>query len=176
MNLESDRLLLRPLTGHDATQDYADWLNDQEVNQYLETRHSPQTQRSCVEFIEKMNSDPASHLFGIFLKADGRHIGNAKLGFVNAQYQTGELSFFIGDKAQWGKGLTSEVVRLLTRYGFETLKLERIESGCYEQNLASLRVLLKSGYSVEGFRRRSVVLNGHRVGSFWLGILKHEFV
>ena len=176
MTIESERLFLRPLTEQDASQKYADWLNDPEVNQYLETRHSPQSRQTCVEFIQKTNQDPSSHLFGIFMKEDGRHIGNAKLGFVNPHYGSAEYSLFIGDKSTWGKGFMSEVTRMIATYGFQTLGLERIESGCYEGNLASLRVLLKTGFTVEGFLRSSLVSNGRRCGCFWLGLLKHELV
>lgn len=176
MKLESERLLMRPLTAADATQGYADWLNDPEVNRYLETRHAPQSIESCELFIQQTNQDASSHLFGIFLKETGAHIGNAKLGFINNHYRSAQLSLFIGDKSCWGRGVGEEVVRALTTYGFRSLELERIEAGCYEDNLASLRVFLKVGYTVEGFFRGSVVCGGRRRSSFWLGILKHEFI
>lgn len=176
MVLETPRILLRPLTVADATQAYADWLNDPEVNRYLETRFAIQTRDSCRTFIEQTNADPDHHLFGIFLKGGDTHVGNAKLGFINSHHRSGQISLFIGDKGQWGKGLAREVVHAITAHGFQDLALERIEAGCYEDNLASLRVFLNVGYTVEGFFRKSVIRNGNRSGSFWLGMLKHEFV
>jgi RimJ/RimL family protein N-acetyltransferase len=172
--LATERVYLRPLSAQDATQTYADWMNDPQVNQYLETRHSPQSVESCRAFIEQCNADPASHLFGIFLQQGHRHVGNVKLGFVNSYYQRGQVSLFIGDKTCWGQGLSSEVVRLITAYGFDSLGLHRLEAGCYEDNLASLRIFLKAGYTVEGFMREHVTLNGRRMGCFWLGKLHNE--
>ena len=173
--IETARLALRPLQVSEATQVYADWLNDPEVNRYLETRHSLQTVESCAAFIEQCNADPNSHLFGIFHRASGKHIGNAKIGFISAPYQRGQVSLFIGEKAFWGQGLSSELVRALTEYGFQTLGLNRLEAGCYEDNLASLRVFLKAGYTVEGFLREQVTLDGRRMGCFWLGVLASEY-
>jgi len=173
--IETPRLYLRTLQPSDASQAYADWLNDPEVNRYLETRHSEQTLESCQEFIEYCNADAGSHLFGIFHRDSNRHIGNAKIGFVNAQYQRGQVSLFIGEKQFWGQGLSSELVRALTDFGFKTLRLNRLEAGCYEDNLASLRVFLKAGYAVEGFMRDQVTLNGRRMGCFWLGVLAREY-
>jgi len=173
--IETARLTLRPLQASDATQAYADWLNDPEVNRYLETRHSQQSLESCAAFIEQCNADSGSHLFGIFNRASGQHIGNAKIGFISSHYQRGQLSLFIGEKAFWGQGLSSELVRALTEYGFQTLGLNRIEAGCYEDNLASLRVFLKAGYTVEGFMREQVTLDGKRMGCFWLGVLASEY-
>ena len=149
--LATERVYLRPLSAQDATQTYADWMNDPQVNQYLETRHSPQSVESCRAFIEQCNADPASHLFGIFLQQGHRHVGNVKLGFVNSHYQRGQVSLFIGDKACWGQGLSSEVVRLITAYGFDSLGLHRLEAGCYEDNLASLRIFLKRSCRLPDF-------------------------
>lgn len=173
--IETTRLVLRPLTTADVTQRYADWMNDPQVNQYLETRHSVQTVESCADFIDSCNQDPGSHLFGIFLKENQQHIGNVKLGFVNHHYLRGQVSLFIGEKSLWGKGLSTEVVDGITRFGFGGLGLHRLEAGCYEDNLGSLRVFLKCGYTVEGFLREHVAQDGQFRGCFWLGVLADEF-
>ena len=89
------RLHLRRLETEDVNEIYASWLNDPEINKYLETRHEPQTIESCKRFVEACNNDPGSYLFGIFLKENGTHIGNAKIGFVNPHYKRGQVSLFI---------------------------------------------------------------------------------
>lgn len=175
VRIETSRLYLRPLAVEDANDTYAGWLNDPEVNRYLETRHSRQTVKSCSDFIQQCNADPASHLYGVFISETDTHIGNAKIGFINSLYQRGQVSLFIGEKQYWGQGFSSEVVQALTQYGFEQLGLLRLEAGIYEDNLASLRVFLKCGYTVEGFMREQVTLDGRRLGCFWLGILADEF-
>lgn len=175
VELNTERLYLRYLTASDATEVYANWLNDPEVNRYLETRHSIQTVESCRDFIRLCSEDPESHLFGIFLRETGAHIGNAKIGFINTLYQRGQVSLFIGEKKHWGKGYSTEVIQALTAFSFKDLGLHRLEAGCYEENLASLRVFLRNGYKVEGFMRDQVVLDNRRLGCFWLGILADEF-
>lgn len=176
IEIETERLFFRPLIESDAVQAYADWLNDSDVNRYLETRHEVQTVESCRVFIRNCNQDPLSHLFGIFLRKNGKHIGNAKLGNVNLYYARAELSLFIGEKSCRGKGLGKEIVRALTRYGFDSLGLERVQAGCYEKNWQSLGVFLNAGYTVEGFFRHHVIDNGRPSGCFWLGILKNELI
>ncbi|MDO8776002.1 MAG: GNAT family N-acetyltransferase [Burkholderiaceae bacterium] len=176
IEIESKRLFFRPLIESDAVQTYADWLNDSDVNRYLETRHEVQTIESCRTFIQHCNQDPFSNLFGVFLRESGKHIGNAKLGNVNLHHARAELSMLIGEKSCWGKGLGTEVVQALTGYGFERLGLKRVQAGCYEKNLQSLRIFLNTGYTVEGFFRHHVMDNGRPSGCFWLSILKHEFI
>lgn len=174
--IETSRLSLCRLEEKDATETYAAWLNDPDVNKYLETRHTQQSAESCKEFIASCNSDPGSHLFGIFLKETGVHIGNAKIGFINKYYDRGQVSLFIGEKKYWNKGLSTEIVCALNKYAFLTLGLQRLEAGCYEDNLSSLRVFLKSGYVVEGFMRSHVARDGRRLGCFWLGMLASEYL
>lgn len=173
--LNSERLYLRPLCPGDASPAYAAWLNDPEVNRFLEIRHQHHSVESCRQFVESMNDDPVQHLFGIFLAEMDEHIGNIKIGFINSRYSTAQLSLFIGSKQAWGKGYATEAIRLATRHAFEDLGLLRVEAGCYSENLASLKAFMKSGYAVEGFFRKNVVLDGKRQGCFWLGVLKDEW-
>lgn len=172
----SEHIYIRELDISDVGPEYVGWLNDPEVNRYMEVRHSLNTYESCCDFVDSASKDSNGYLFGIFLNSDGRHIGNIKLGFIDWRYKTGQVSFFIGDKSCWGKGFASEAVSLVNDFGFSKLGLERLEAGCYESNLSSLKTLMRSGYSVEGFFRKSFVLDDHRESCFWLAILKSETV
>lgn len=171
----SKRLYFRSLTEADATRTYADWLNNPTVNRFLEVRHFRHDIDSCRDFIRTCNAAPDSFLFGIFADAGKTHIGNIKLGPVDKRYGAGQISLFIGEQSCWGQGYASEAISAITRFAFDELGLRRLEAGCYEENLGSLRAFLKSGFSLEGFFRKKFVLDGKRTGCFWLGILKDEW-
>jgi ribosomal-protein-alanine N-acetyltransferase len=176
IKIETPRLCLRTLQEEDVSQAYVDWLNDPEVNRYLETRHALQTLASCSDFVKRCNSEKSEHLLGVFLRESQSHIGNVKLGFIDDIHSRGQISLFIGEKTLWGRGFAREIVYAITKYGFEEAGLERIEAGCYEENLSSLRVFLSVGYTVEGFfRSHAVSESGRRTGCFWMGLLKHDF-
>lgn len=175
LTLHSDRLLLRQLTLEDATPTYAAWLNDPEVNRFLEVRHQPHTIETCRQFIADTNASTNHHLFGIFLAESGQHIGNIKLGFIDRRTSTGQVSLFLGEKRAWNHGYATEAIRLVTSFGFNQIGLIRIEAGMYDENLGSLRAFLKLGYSVEGYFRQKYILADRRVGSFWLAVLKEEW-
>jgi RimJ/RimL family protein N-acetyltransferase len=174
MAIETKNLLLRKLSLADVNEQYVSWLNDEEVNKYLETRHVLQTLKSCKEFVDACNNDVCSQLFGIFLKADGSHIGNIKIGFINNKYKRGELRLLIGAKHNWGKGFGTEAVKALSKYSIDFLGLKKIEAGCYEDNVGSLRIFLKSGFVVEGFKRAHIERDGKRLGCFTFGLLANE--
>ena len=174
MNLTSERLYFRTLSKADASAAYVGWLNDPFVNQYLETRHSVQSVDSCIAFIEEMNLSVTNYLFGIFLLGSDRHIGNIKLGPVNTHHKTAQISLFLGEKSVWGNGYATEAIKAISLLGFEQFAICKIEAGCYEDNLGSLRAFIKAGYSVEGFFRQHVISEGKRKGCFHLGIVNSE--
>ena len=172
--LSSKRLIYKTLTVDNVSQTYVDWLNDPEVNCYLETRHMHQTAESCRSYVADMEISSTNNLFGIYLRESGQHIGNVKLGFINPYYQRAQLSLFIGEKDCWEKGFATETIKAITSWGFNDLKLEKIEAGCYDKNIGSLRAFLKAGYQVEGYLRKNIILDDERIGSFWLGALPND--
>lgn len=48
----------------------------------------------------------------------------------------------------------SEAVELVLKHSFENLKLHRIEANVQPQNLASIKVLQRCGFTKEGFSRK----------------------
>ena len=150
IRLEGPRIILRPLTLDDVSGRYVSWLNDPEVNKYLETRFQEQTIETIREYVRAMHA-AADVLFpAIILKNGGNHIGNIKLGPVIEEHRRGEISFFIGEKDYWGKGFATEAVRLLTDYALDKLGLNKVTAGCYSNNLGSQRVFEKLRYVIEG--------------------------
>ena len=170
--IRTPRLIIKSLCVDDISKKYIEWLNDKEVNQYLETRFQVQNNQSCLEFVKRMQEDANEELFAIYTNNNNEHIGNCKLGAINKFHHTAEISFFIGNKSFWGAGYATEAVSHMIQYGFENLGLEKITAGCYESNKGSKKVLIKAGFEVEGFRKEQVVFGSQREGVYSLGIIK----
>ena len=122
--LYSERLSFKILTKQDVSDQYIGWLNNPEINRYLETRFNQQNKENCEIFVTTILNDPASYLFGIFDKKTCSHIGNIKLGFINRHHNTAQLSLFIGEKECWGKGYATEAIKCITQWGFNILGLK----------------------------------------------------
>jgi RimJ/RimL family protein N-acetyltransferase len=142
--LRSSRLLLRILTEDDASDKYAGWLNDPEVNQYLATKHA--TVEELRNYIRKKYEDHRTLFFGIFLHDGGTHVGTIKLDEINFNEKTATIAIMIGDKRQWGKGLATEALQILISYAFEELDLNEIKLGVIGQNNAAIRVYERLGF------------------------------
>jgi ribosomal-protein-alanine N-acetyltransferase len=172
----SARLDFRKICLEDVTPRYVSWLNDPQINRFLETRHSVQDHDAVYAFVAEQMANPNVHLLKITLRSEGLHIGNIKVGPINRHHASAQISLFIGEKNIHGKGYGAEAIERVTKWAFESAGLERIEAGCYEDNLASLRAFLKAGYAVEGFRRKAYVsADGRRTGAFLFACLASEY-
>ena len=168
----SQRLQFRELRPDDVRPAYIGWLNDPAINRYLETRFSPQDAESVHDFVTAQAVTPHTFLLRIGETESGSHIGNIKLGPINRNHSSAQISLLIGARDMHGKGYATEAIRAVTKWGFSEHGLMRIEAGCYADNLGSLRAFLKAGYSVEGFMRSAVNTTGNaRSGVFWFARL-----
>lgn len=74
---------------------------------------------------------------------------------IKPEYASGELGYWIGVPF-WGRGYCTEAAREVLAYGFEGLRLQRIEASHLTRNPASGRVLHKLGMQREGVRRDAI--------------------
>ena len=172
--LQSSRLLLRALQPSDLNATYLSWLNDPEVNRYLETRFLPQTLESIQTYWQTHRDDPNSPWFAICLRSDGRHIGNIKLGPIQWLHRRADLSLFIGDRSCWGQGYASEAIALLRDWTFRELDLQKLNAGVYSGNIGSRKAFEKCGFELEGILRQEVVSAGERLDVWRLGLTRSQ--
>jgi ribosomal-protein-alanine N-acetyltransferase len=87
-------------------------------------------------------------------------IGRVVLSEVaRGPFQNAYLGYWIDHRWQ-GKGLTTEAVRLTTRFAFDVLGLHRVQAAVIPHNVASRRVLSKLGYREEGIAQRYLSIAG----------------
>ena len=173
--LDGSRTRLRLVELSDCGPRYLSWLNDPEVNRYLETRWQTQTEESIRSFVAAMEADRWSYLFCIIERQDGRHVGNVKLGPVSPRHLCADVSYFIGERSCWGRGLASEAIGLATDFGFRFLGLNRVQAGVYGSNLGSIKALERNGFRAEGCWRRQLRTGLEWEDHLWLGLLREEW-
>lgn len=150
-------LTLKTLHWYHASLRYADWLNDEDTNQYLEARL---VKHSLTTVARRIRSDFRSQdtiLVGIFAEGTKMHLGNIRLSKISEVHSTAELGFVLGEKAWRGKGIMTESLNTFLNFAVGVLKLEKITAGCYETNTASRGTLERAGFVLEGIERNQVV-------------------
>mgnify|MGYP002725587277 CR=1 FL=1 len=146
LTFDGPRITVRTMETSDATERYASWLNDPEINRYLGTKSA--TIEELRDYISNWNQQSNALFFGIFIK-DGAHIGTIKLEPIDIENKTAMIAIMIGDKSTWGKGYGSEAMKLLIDWCFEELKLEKITLGVVSTHMSAIQAYEKLGF--EGY-------------------------
>lgn len=106
--------------------------------------------------------------------ADDELVGRVRLTIESEAQRRGDLGYVVR-RARWGRGYATEAARLVLGFGFETLRLHRIEATCSPENAASVRVLEKIGMRREGHFREHVLAHGLWRDSYLYAILEEEW-
>ena len=147
--IETERLLLRQST----TAHLNDWAErvfaDPEVIRYMPKRDMTPYARA-----ERALNNYArlwmQHKIGGWVitdKVDGQLIGSCKIEYLDDTDEY-ELGYALS-KSYWGKGIATETARAVTRFGFESVRLDRIIAVVVPDNTASWRVLEHIGFVYE---------------------------
>lgn len=158
MQLKGNKVFLRPPHKEDRLA-LATLANNKKIwDNVRDFLPSPYQLSDADFFIDLCRKEEPPLTFGIEYQQN--YAGTIGLVRQNDIYRIGaEVGYWIGEP-YWGKGIASEALELITRYGFEQLGLVRIFTGVFEYNLASMKVLEKAGYQFEGIFQKSLIKNG----------------
>ncbi len=114
-----------------------------------------------------------NYTFAIENRMDKEFIGLFGLKLGNAKYKRGEVWYKIHSD-YWKKGYATESLKAVINFGFENLKLHRIEAGCAVENIGSFKVLEKGGMIREGRLRQVLPLKSGWSDNFEYSILETD--
>jgi len=154
LRINSSRLSLWTLEESDVAPYYVGWRNNKDVNTFLESRFTVQTEKFVRSFGKQILNSHDSMPFGIFLHEEGAQISNIKLRTINNHHCTSELGLVIGESSAWGLGSASGVISRISQWAFLEIHLSKLTAGCYEQNIGSKRALEKLGLIQEAVLKK----------------------
>ncbi len=144
--LETERLILRPISLQDAPDVEASCL-DWESVQYTSSIPHPYPDGAAERFIAHALDQWASGHFRLLAaraRDTGRYIGQVGLTMAEDDPGRAELSYLISRPA-WGQGFGTEMAQAGLSYGFETLGLSVIFARVFVENSASNRLARRIG-------------------------------
>ncbi|MBQ0137908.1 MAG: GNAT family N-acetyltransferase [Kurthia sp.] len=168
--LESERILLRPVTLEDA-QAIFEYTSDEETTRYLYDAHIDleQTKRMIANYYMK---EPIGK-YAMVLKETNKVIGTIEFR-VDDWSEAGDLGFTM-NRLYWGHGYMTEAANLIIQLAFEKLELARVFAGHEIANEASGKVLLRIGMQLDGVLRKHEKIKGKLVDSMYYSILKEDY-
>ena len=133
------------------------------------------TEKILTDWITLQNQEPrSSYIFSIDKTDDNSFVGVIAINLGKINYKTAEVWFKI-HRDHWRKSYTTEALTLLLNFGFNDLKLHRIEAGCAVENIASSKTLEKVGFAREGIKRKKLPIKGEWRDNYFYGILEEDF-
>jgi RimJ/RimL family protein N-acetyltransferase len=102
-------------------------------------------------------------------------IGIADLFNVDFRFSVAQFGMMIGEASSRGKGLGTEVVRLMLDYAFTALGLSNVMLTVAEYNLAGRRAYEKAGFKEMGRRRQADRMNGVVYDEIYMDCVASEF-
>ncbi len=175
--LRDDAIAIRPFQPEDARplfeaidesrQDAAPWLPDlarvisvDEVEAHIAAQPSQWEAGEAYNFLVT-NSD------------DTMVLGGCGLTQIHARHRFANLHYWVRSSAT-GRGIATRSVKLLARFCFENLGLNRLEILVVEGNDASVRVAENAGAKREGLLRNRIVHNGNPQDAFMFSLIPSD--
>jgi RimJ/RimL family protein N-acetyltransferase len=147
--IETERLVLRPLTPEDAAE-IAAKIDDYQISKNLARVPFPYHLSDAEEFLDwALALDHRSAFRAITLKSDPQQI----VGIISYDWmqdaQKAELGYWLVPEV-WGKGMMTEAAKAMVELAFTHSDLDSLSSCYFNENPASGKVLSRAGFVVTG--------------------------
>ena len=172
--LETERLILRKLRLEDA-KDVFEYASDPEVSKYVtwEPHRSIEDSINLIKFTHEYYERKEGIIWGIVYKENNKVIGTCDISPVTKHFRS-EIAYALA-RNYLGKGLMTEAVKEVIRFGFERMNLNRIQAMCIPENIGSYRVMEKVGMKYEGLIREYLYIKGKFQDLKLYSILRIEY-
>jgi diamine N-acetyltransferase len=135
----------------------------------------PVTKQQLTEKMQQLASDPNAVVLTISSREDDQPLGQTALLRID---WVGRMAIFflgIADKENWSKRYGSEAVKMIIKYAFDTLNLNRIQLHVAVENQAAVKIYQKQGFQIEGTLREAMYHEGRFSDFYVMGILKSAY-
>ncbi|MCE3282664.1 MAG: alanine acetyltransferase [Chitinophagaceae bacterium] len=172
--LETKRLYLRKLTDEDYVRILTSGTDEELVTFLGVTPDNIEKERARAEK-GFATFNKSLLIFQLIDKETEQLIGWCGYHTWYLDHHRAEIGYSLNHDDQRGKGLMSEAIAVILAYGFDTMKLKRVEAFIGPTNTASLKLVRKFGFTQEGRLREHYLTNGVYEDSILFSLLEREF-
>jgi RimJ/RimL family protein N-acetyltransferase len=154
---------------------YARWYGDEEIWRLTSWAAEPMQQAQAERLFEDREASAVDDSFAIHREGEEEPLGVISLTNISEANGSAELSVIIGDEKDRDKGFGTEAIRVILRYAFEDLGLQRVDLSVFEFNELAIRAYEKLGFQREGRVRQAVRRDGKFHDAILMRILASEW-
>lgn len=173
--LTTNRLILRQIRPEDFKSVF-DIFSRPEVTDFynLDSFQTDEPAKALVDsFIQRFHNKQGIR-WGISFKGDTKLIGTCGLQNLVIQHSRAEIGYDLNPDF-WRTGIMSEAIKEILRYCFNIVRLNRIEALCMQGNYASISLLKKCNFQLEGTVRQYAYWKGHYHDLILLSLIRSDF-
>jgi RimJ/RimL family protein N-acetyltransferase len=170
---------LSALDADEASKAFSRWDRDSEFRRLLDSgvahMHSLKETKKWIEKqLEKQSSH--QHWFTIRRLDDDTLLGEIGLYVVDWSSRDAFVGLGIGEREFWGKSYGTDAMKVILRYAFTEVNLNRVTLGVFEYNPRAIRSYEKAGFHHEGRERKLLNKEGKRWDLLYMGILREDWM
>ena len=169
LELRNLHLSTRILREKDIRKEYVEWFADEDVIRFSDNQYRKFTLHNVKDYVKNCLSDSNIDLLGIF--DNKKHIGNILITGLDSAHKRAEISYVVGNKSYWGRGVGTFAVNEIIYKAKNDYKLNKLFAGIAEGNIGSIKVLEKNGFSSEGTRINHLYYGGKYYNKINYGLL-----
>jgi RimJ/RimL family protein N-acetyltransferase len=166
LRFETPDFIYRSIVPGDESVEWGSWLADPRNAAMLNTPARARTLDELRKYIATFNRRDR-HLFGIFERTTGRHIGIRTVDIDNAR-RAFSVHMLVGDSDSWGQGSMDQTTGPQNNWLYETLDLLWSEASVLAINKKMIRYLTDNGWTITARQSAVPALNGTAVDLVFL--------
>ncbi|KLE15938.1 GNAT family protein [Clostridium sp. C8] len=152
------------------------YINDEEVKKLMDsTIPFPMTKWQEEEWVRsrKANTD-FTYDFAIEDLKTGKYIGGCSINECDVKNRTCVVGIMIGDKEYWGKGYGSDALKVLIKFIFEEVNMNKIKLNVFSFNNRAIACYKKVGFKEEGILKKEIYRNGRYYDEIIMAMFKDD--
>lgn len=172
---EGKKVRLRAYTKEDLPLTL-DYLNEPDVAKGLRAGFlfplKKEDQDKWYESLNPLSKDTYS--FAIESKTDKIYLGGCGIKDINIKDHIAAIGIFLG-KQHWGKGYGSDTLRILVKFCFEEINVNKVKLNVFSFNKKAIQCYEKVGFKTEGVLRQEIYRHGKYHDNIAMGLLRSEW-
>lgn len=157
IHLRGRQVRLESFVEADLTPAYVGWLNDPQVVRFSNQRFHTHTLDSCRVYLAGFEQSP--NLFLSVKTLGGRPIGTMS-AYRSVPHGTVDVGIMIGEREYWSAGYGQDAWDTLIGWLLAQEEIRKVTAGALACNKGMVRLMERSGMTLEGVRRAQEIVEG----------------
>ncbi len=171
--MDGEKIYLRPIDLSDVDL-FCDCINSLDIR-YTFFTSFPTNRSRQEELLKNLYKEKDYIPFAIVVKETDEAVGVTAFHRMDLVSRAAIFSIIITDSKHWGKGYGSEATKLMVKYGFDVLNLNRIQLHVFAENDRGVKAYEKAGFVKEGLLREAMYHNNQYCDFYVMGLLRKNY-